>query len=148
MPETAQFVYGALGIAYELTGEFFQTIKYYTQNLAILKEWATWRFLPKEVGARCANLGNAYQSRAEQRFDSLKECRLPHRGDENDSRKRMQTKHPKTCLPRQHTMMMMMMSFICSFKEARDHHCCTAQGYANARNNNCMCAFSVASSTK
>ena len=101
MPETAQFVYGALGIAYELTGEFFQTIKYYTQNLAILKEWATWRFLPKEVGARCANLGNAYQSRAEQRFDSLKECRLPHRGDENDSRKRMQTKHPKTaCLPK------------------------------------------------
>ena len=35
MPETAQFVYGALGIAYEMTGEFFQTIKYYTQNLAI-----------------------------------------------------------------------------------------------------------------
>ncbi len=44
MPETAQFVYGAFGIAYELTGEFSQTIKYYTQNLAILKEWATWRF--------------------------------------------------------------------------------------------------------
>ena len=50
--------YGDLGSTYQSLDDFGKAIEYHTQDLAIAKEWTTWR----GRGGSDANLGNADQS--------------------------------------------------------------------------------------